>query len=307
MRIVGLSHRRRRVLGTMLGVVALAALVVPSAQASGPQLTPAMLNVTGWTRLAAPTLAGKTLSLAEIASPSAGDGIGPGSYLLIDRPDGSFICTANFVWRDAAGNRYLGAAGHCFLPDGVDAAPSGDPAHQYSSRVQVCVSGCAFGGQLGTVIVGTPADLGTVAYARQSQGGVDVGNDFGLVRIPAGLGVRPSMPVWGGPSGTPTPPSLGQPVCLYGNAAGLGEVFATKARAGVAGVGTANAWYASIPSAPGDSGSAVVNCPALSGTTAVGILTHLATNGTGFIAGTTAARAKAMATEAGLTINIVNP
>lgn len=295
MRNVQLGHWRRWAFGVI--VVLLAALAAP-AQASDSGLEPARLTVTGWPRLAGPAIPG----------PSAGDGIGPGSYLLIDQTDGnSYICTANFVWSDG-GKTFLGAAGHCFLPANVDAAPAGDPGHVYSTRVQVCVSACSFGGQLGAVIQGTFVNLGPVVYARQSLGGVDVGNDFGLVEIPSGTaGVRRSVPVWGGPSGTPEAPGLGQPVCLYGNAGGLGEVFATKARAGVGGLGDGGAWYASIPSAPGDSGAAVVNCPGLAGTTAAGILTHLATNGTGFIAGTTVAQAQKMvADDTGKAITVVN-
>lgn len=302
MQIVGLSRRGRRILGTIVGVAALAALITPSAQASGPAFKPAILDVTGWTRLAGTSVGG--VPLAGVPLPSSGDGIGPGSYLLIERSDGDFICTANFVWRDAAGNRYLGAAGHCFLPPGVDAQTT---PSQYVTSVQVCVSSCAFGGQLGTIISGELRPLGDVAFARQSIGKEDVGNDFGIVEIPAGATVRPRMPVWGGPTtAVPHTPALGEPVCLYGNAGGLGEVFATKARFGIGGLSDADSWFATIPSAPGDSGAAVVNCPSLSGTSAAGILTHLATNGTGVIAGTTVARAKAMVlAEKSLTINVV--
>lgn len=304
MRNVGLSHRGRRAIGTLIGFVALAALVTPAAQAE-TQLKPAILNVTGW-RIAGPTVGG--VRLAGVPLPNSGDKIGPGSYLLIKQTDNqSYICTANFVW-SGSGGPYLGAAGHCFLPPNVAAQSA---PNQYVSRVQVCVASCAFGGQLGAVIQGTLQDLGDVVFARQSQNGVDVGNDFGLVQIPTSLlgSVRQSVPVWGGPnSSTAVAPTLGSRVCLYGNAAGLGEVFATKARFGIGGFrgATDPSWYATIPSAPGDSGAAVVNCALLSGTTAAGILTHLATNGTGVIAGTTVARAQQMvASEAGLNISIV--
>jgi hypothetical protein len=286
MHVVQSIRRRadhRRIIG--LAVVAATAVLLsaPTAEARGG-FEHTRLTVTGWQRQAA----------TGLPLPNAGDGIGPGSYLLIDQTDGnSYICTANFVW-NGVGAKYLGAAGHCFLPEGVQAAPTSNPG-KYVTRVQVCVSDCLFGGQLGAVIEGTFVTLGPVAYARQEQGaGNDVGHDFGLVTIPAGTaGVRTSLPVWGGPTGEGTI-RLGQPVCLYGNAAGLGEVFATKARAGLGSSTHDGAWFANMPSAPGDSGSAVVNCPGLTGTTAVGILTHLATDGTGVIAGTTVAQAKAM-------------
>lgn len=320
MRIVGLSHRGRRILGTLIGFVALAALVVPAAEAAGPGFKPAVLSVTGWSvRNSSPsagsgllggTLASKALALSDVVNPNAGDGIGPGSYLLIDQNDGnSYICTANFVWQDDANpaNLYLGAAGHCFLREGDVAFPQ-ETTESRVTTASVCVKDCYFGGQLGGIITGDLRELGDVRFARQSKDGLDVGNDFGLVEIPASLQglVRRSVPVWGGPNGTASVPSLGQPVCLYGNAAGLGEVFATKARFGLSGVSDASAWYATIPSAPGDSGSAVVNCPGLTGGSALGILTHLATNGTGIIAGTTVAQAKELVRQdVGMTISIV--
>lgn len=298
-------HRHRRVIGLVLALVTVASLGTPVARASDNGLRPAMLDVTGWTRVASPTLAGTTLAGPALPGPSAGNGVGPGSYLIIDQNDGnSYICTANFVWT-GGGKTYLGAAGHCFLRAGDEVAP-GNPGSRVDA-VSVCVSDCAFGGQLGTVIQGTFANLGAVAYARQSQGGVDVGNDFGLVEIPTALRslVRHKVPVWGGPTAAA---AIGEdkPVCLYGNAAGLGEVFATKARAGL-GASTyplKGSWYANIPSFKGDSGSALVNCPGLSGTTAVGILTHLASDGSGVVAGTTVARAMQMANEVGLSITL---
>ncbi len=132
------------------------------------------------------------------------------------------------------------------------------------------------------------------------------GHDFGVVQIPSSLlgSLRPAVPVWGGPSGSEAP-SAGTLACLYGNAVGLGEVFATKARAGVlipdVIFDEPGAWFAAMPSLQGDSGSAVVDC--VTGG-AIGILTHITTNG---IAGTTVAQAKTLATEAGLSLSIVQP
>jgi hypothetical protein len=292
----GVRVTRRGWLAIFIALLGLlGGLLAPRAEAAPSRWDSAKLDVTGWPVLAAPL---------ALPTPNAGDGIGPGSYLLIDQADGTFICTANFVWNGPGGERYLGAAGHCFLPPDVDAAPANDP-DRYVSRVQVCVADCLFGGQLGAVIQGTFVDLGPVAYARQSRGDIDVGNDFGLVTIPAGTpGVRTTVPVWGGPTGSASIGVL-SPVCIYGNAMGLGEVFATKARAGLGSSTHDGAWFANIPAFQGDSGSAMVNCPGLTGTTAVGILTHLATDGTGIVAGTTVAQARAMvAAETGMTITL---
>jgi len=299
-------HRGRRVVALVVALVAIGSLGTPAARASGPDLRPDMVNVTGWTRLTTAKVAGTTLAGPALPGPGKGDGVGPGSYLIIDQNDGnSYLCTANFVWT-GGDKTYLGAAGHCFLRADDDVAP-GTPGSRVDD-VSVCVADCVFGGQLGSVIQGDMRLLGSVVYARQSKDNVDVGNDFGLVEIPESLMsyVHRNVPVWGGPTGIDSI-GVNKPVCLYGNAGGLGEVFATKARAGL-GASTyplEGSWYANIPSAPGDSGSALVNCPNLVGTTAVGILTHLATDGSGVVAGTTVARAKTMvADDLGLSITL---
>ena len=109
------------------------------------------------------------------------------------------------------------------------------------------------------------------------------------------------MPVWGGPNGSASI-SSGEPLCLYGNGEAVGETFPTKARAGVAEEQVAGAWYAAIPSAPGDSGSAVVNCSSLAAT---GILTHLVVGVPSGVAGTTVAQAISMASsDGGLSISL---
>jgi hypothetical protein len=287
---------RGRVLGVLVAAVMLAgvgSLARAAGSGSATVAQPLRLDATGWQHRAAAS-----------SLPAAADGIGPGSYLLITTTERDefgaptvFICTANFVWDgpwalDGSGGPYLGAAGHCFLPEDKDAYIGSNP---YVTRVEVCVKDCAFGGQLGAAFTGELRDLGPVYYARQLRGDIDLGNDFGLVQIPASLIplIRPAMPVWGGPAGSEAI-GTGSPVCLYGNAGGLGEVFATKARAGLGVVEDDGAWFAVLPSFEGDSGSAVENCElsasGLSGTTAVGILTHLVV-GTGDVAGTTVARA----------------
>ena len=56
-----------------------------------------------------------------LVTPAMAQNIGPGSHLIIEIPGaGTFGCTANFVWA-SGGTRYLGAAGHCFLPEGTTA------------------------------------------------------------------------------------------------------------------------------------------------------------------------------------------
>jgi hypothetical protein len=249
---------------------------------------------------------------AATVPPETVTGIGPGSMLFIERPDASGVsgCTANFVWRDAGGARYLGAAGHCFLPDGADAARSAGGSYDASGVTTRACLDCTFGGETALAgLRGRTVELGAVIYARQSQDGVDVGNDFGLVRIPSSVEhlVSPAMPTWGGPHETGVV-DAGETLVQYGNGVATGETFATKSRTGV---GVSNdtdggRWTAELPAAPGDSGSAVqgaqVTASGPEGVEAAGVLTHLTTVGT---AGTNVAKARRMAAQAGLDVGLV--
>ncbi|HLE46888.1 MAG TPA: PKD domain-containing protein [Candidatus Thermoplasmatota archaeon] len=247
---------------------------------------------------------------ASAPVPASSSGIGPGSPMLQTIPgEGTFICTANFVFRDGA-KYYLGAAGHCFLPEGKKATHgSGADYNAGSVEVEVCVASCFFGGQL-TGFLGDMRTLGTVAYARQTGPGGDIGNDFGVVEIPASLHslIRPAMPVWLGPTGARSEEGFGTPVVHYGNGIDAGTVFVTKGRTGTSlNDGIANSWQANILINGGDSGSAINHAAAsadsdvLRGTDALGIITHgLIVPGVPLGWGTTIARAKAMATEANL-------
>lgn len=249
---------------------------------------------------------------AATVPPETVTGIGPGSMLFVERPDSAGVsgCTANFVWRGSDGTLYLGAAGHCFLPDGADASKSAGGSYDASGvTTRVCLD-CTFGGQAAlSGLQGQVVEVGEVVYARQSQAGVDVGNDFGLVRIPAEAEhlVSPDMPTWGGPTETGFVDG-GETLVQYGNGVATGETFLTKSRVGV-GVShdrDAGRWTSELPAAPGDSGSAVQGARTTAtgpeGVEAAGVLTHLTATGT---AGTNVAKAKEMATQAGLDIEVV--
>jgi hypothetical protein len=288
------------------------AAVVLSATAASAEQNPAgarlKLNLTNAIKLT------NTVPLA-LVTPGMASNIGPGSHLLIEIPGaGTFGCTANFIWQ-GSGTRYLGAAGHCFVPEGLTATHgAGADFNAAGVKVSVCVSNCSFGGQSGFVVSGTMVVLGSVAYARQTAADGDVGNDFGIVQIPASLAslVRPSMPVFGGPTSIEDV-SLGATLCHYGNGVLVGETFLTMARAGVGGGTNAAYWFADLVAAPGDSGSAVVTCGLngtdLQGQGAAGVLTHLGVElgvpQHGFVLGTTIGRAIEMAQEAGLAISPV--
>lgn len=265
----------------------------------------------------------------HLVTPEAASNIGTGSALIITIPDeGTFGCTANFVWQ-ARGRRYLGAAGHCFLP--ADLKATHGPAADYDPSgvvVEVCVENCE--GNFDTnLLLGTWVRLGEVAYARQADptGAEQVGHDFGIVEIPREIRdlIRLTMPVWGGPTGVQSlePGSFG---CHYGHGLVAGEVFLTKARTGVGGGGDENFWMGDFAGTFGDSGSGMVGCESdvlgLHGTGAVGVLTHLGASvcpcevneeeGTftaqqGVVFGTTVARAIEMAEEAKLHLSLVLP
>lgn len=253
----------------------------------------------------------------HVPLPAMASGIGPGSNLEINFGDGwNYGCTANFLWQATNGKRYLGAAGHCFLPP--EATATHGPGADFNAnavRVRACASSCTFGGQMSFIVSGNMVELGRVAYARQTGPGGDVGNDFGLVEIPTSVlpQTRASMPVWGGPtSGTPT--DAEGSVCMYGNGVGVAEVWPTMARTGY-GLGSFDdgSWQIAIASEVGDSGSAVITCSThaggLHGQRPVGVLTHgigaIVATVPGVAFGTTTQKAIQMATQAGLTISVV--
>jgi hypothetical protein len=297
---------RRSVLkaaATVTGVGGLGGVATASTGEAARQLGPADLSET-------PT---DLETVAASSVPETSDGIGPGSMLFITAPGGGeAACTANFVWTDASGTTYLGAAGHCFLGSSAAGGRELDEGTDLADvSVRVCVD-CRFGGATALVggIRGRVVELGDVVYARQRNAdGDQVGHDFGLVEVPAAVEdlLDPTMPTWGGPTETGRIDG-GDPVVQYGNGVVTGETVATKSRTGV---GTANdaasgSWTAALPAAPGDSGSAVqvgeLTASGLAGVEAAGITTHVGTSGT---SGTNLSKATQLATEAGLDIEVV--
>lgn len=278
------------------------------------------IDVTGWTDET-------TAVPPNIFTPESARNIGPGSAIIITIPgEGRFGCTANFVWQQGA-TLYLGAAGHCFVPADRKATHGVGADYDASGvTVQVCVENCE-GNFRTALLVGKLVTLGKVAYARQTDptGEEDVGNDFGVVEIPAEAAhlVRPAMPVWGGPRGV-TNLETGDFGCHYGNGLLVGETFLTKARVGIGGGSDSDFWMGDFAGAFGDSGSGLVGCESaglsFQGTGAVGVLTHLGLSVCpcdvkykhlklkaehGVIFGTTVRRAIEMAEEAGLKLSIV--
>jgi len=285
-----------------------------------------------------------TVSATEPA-PEQATGVRPGSQMFMEFPDGTVAgCTANFIWRDPGETTgpgdaeestnaadigiessengstgedtyYIGAAGHCFLPEGFNASANAqrdgeaDDAVFDVSQVNVSVcKDCVVGGATGLNGFGGEAyELGEVAYARQNlPDGTQVGHDFGIVEIPKELynAVDPLLPQFGGPTGVEDGAvPQGGTVCQYGAGVANGEAFPTMASRGVSegDLGTSESWYAGIRASPGDSGSPLEEYAPPEGTDATGILTHLTTIGT---AGTTATRCVQLPKEDGLDLDL---
>jgi hypothetical protein len=242
-------------------------------------------------------------------------GIGPGSPLLTTIPgEGTFICTANFVFKTAT-KWYLGAAGHCFLPESRKATHGTGADYNAGGVVtEVCVDFCFFGGQL-TGFLGDMRTLGPVAYARQTGPGGDIGNDFGVVEVPPALVslLRPEMPMWDGPTGANGNEGVGTLLAHYGNGIDAGTFVASKGRTGTGlSDGAASSWQANLVINGGDSGSAVVHAApsasadAIAGTSALGVVTHGIITGVVPLAwGTSIEQALSMATQANLQLQLV--
>jgi hypothetical protein len=168
--------------------------------------------------------------------------IRPGAPLIIN---GAFLCTANWVFTDEQGARYIGTAGHC-IPD--------------LSWDRIAVEGVS-------------DDIGDPAFTTGDAG---VGNDFALIRIDPALyaKVDPTMCRWGGPAslGTPANTLPADGVLQYGWGFVYGETAATRPR-----VGSVNptSWedhdlLLELNVAGGDSGSGVETRDGK----AIGIVTH---------------------------------
>jgi hypothetical protein len=167
-------------------------------------------------------------------------------------------CTANYVFTDAV-DTYIGYAAHCA---GTGAATD--------------TNGCT----APTLPVGTPVDVtgasfpGTLAYSSwvtmQSLGETDPNtcayNDLALVKLDSRdvAKVNPSIPHWGGPTGTNTTGvALGARVYSYGNSElrlGITQLSPKEgASLGTSGGGWTHPVYTVTPGIPGDSGSAMLD------------------------------------------------
>ncbi|HZJ07244.1 MAG TPA: hypothetical protein VFD59_17490 [Nocardioidaceae bacterium] len=203
-------------------------------------------------------------AVAAAWAPADSAEIHPGVQMYTDGAQ----CTGNFVFEDGAGSVYVGYAAHC-AGTGAATDTNGCDAGSLPLGTKVdFVEGGAF------PVGGTTVGSGTLAYSSwlsmQQAGTTDPiacdYNDFALVKVDAAdVGkVNPSIPFWGGPTGTNTAGSpVGERVYSYGNSSLRGGVEAlspkTGASLGTSGGGWTHPVYTVTPGIPGDSGSAFLD------------------------------------------------
>lgn len=160
-------------------------------------------------------------------------GVQPGGIVLSDVAD----CTLNFLFLDERGERYIGTAGHCILPD-----HGGD-------RQVVWPSGTGPSAR-----DGSGRRIGEFAFAVH-----DHPQDFALVRLDPDVAARPEMAHFGGPTGVNVDLD-GDVVVLhyYGEASEAGALL--PARSALA-IGLPETGYVKAIGAAtgGDSGSGVIS------------------------------------------------
>lgn len=148
--------------------------------------------------------------------------IQPGA--LVETPVG--FCSLNFVWRDAANNRYIGTAGHCV-------EGTGGPVWDIHGQ-----------------------RIGVVVFDQ------DGATDFALIRVDASRvsQVNPAVRHWGGPTGATVAAQtdIGDPVAFYGFGLGFELTEQTRARFGVLVSDGSSSYSSDMPAVNGDSGAAII-------------------------------------------------
>jgi hypothetical protein len=231
-----------------------------SRRTAGVVSTLASLGAAAALALAAPAGAVETVTWA----PADTAEITPGVQMYTDGAQ----CTGNFVFRDGAGNTYVGYAAHCA---GTGAATDTNGCDATSLPLGTRVT-FARGGSL--VSEGTAVGEGTLAFSSwltmQQRGETDENtcayNDLALVRVDADdvSKVNPSIPFWGGPVAVNTDGSAaGDRVYSFGNSSLRGGVEQLSPKTGISlgaeGEGWSHPVYTVTPGVPGDSGSAFLD------------------------------------------------
>ncbi|HEV2874634.1 MAG TPA: hypothetical protein VGW14_05740 [Thermoleophilaceae bacterium] len=205
--------------------------------------------------IACVALGGAAPSFAEPAwAPVGSAAIQPGNQTFTDGAQ----CTSNFVFYDTANNVYIGQAAHCSGTGGA-------------TETNGCDSGTLPNGT--AVEIEDATQPGTMVYnswtamqqAGESNRDACDFNDFALVAIhPAdAASVNPTIPFWGGPTGTAGSVRDTEKVLSYGNSSLRLGIEQLKPKEGVKVATEGSGWshqvYTVTPGIPGDSGSAFID------------------------------------------------
>lgn len=177
-------------------------------------------------------------------------------------------CSLNFVFRDQAGQHYIGSAGHCFIGGGERTwAPGTGPTARQGSSV------------FGRAVYAALGDRGAIDGGDDDEIGYD-GYDFALIRLEPGQVADPEMCHFGGPVAMYDDFEL-SPVPLHQFGRGLVFGSTIPARSGVAThtMGDLTV-HTMLPAIWGDSGSGVVTASG----EAIGVVVRLDTSGQGITA-----------------------
>jgi hypothetical protein len=186
-------------------------------------------------------------------APADSADIRPGSMTFTDGAQ----CTSNFVFYDAS-NVYIGQAAHCSGTDG-STATNGCESGSLPRGTEVEIEGAS---QPGTMVYNSWL---TMQEAGESDENTCDYNDFALVQVdPADVDeVNPTIPFFGGPTGTTDSTSQGETVYSCGNSSlrlGADPLKPKEGKSlGQSGGGWNHQVYTFTPGIPGDSGSAFIN------------------------------------------------
>lgn len=166
-------------------------------------------------------------------------GVRPGS--VVQTANG--VCTLNFMYRDQAGNRYMGTAGHCILATSpIGGQDNGEfrftPGAGPEARD------------------GAGRRIGEVVYAVQQDP-----KDFALILLDGDVDASPQVCSFGGPIGiNDSRPGLLEPTVLssFGNPLGMGTGITAKSFVAL-GMPDPDHVYATGLVLPGDSGGPVLD------------------------------------------------
>jgi hypothetical protein len=210
--------------------------------AAAPAATLVLLIATASTALAAPSWA-----------PAGSATIHPGVQVFTNGAQ----CTANFVFYDAS-NVYLGQAAHCSSTGG-NTETDGCSTRSLPLGTQVDVTGAS---KPGTLVYNSWIAMQT---AGEKDANACAFNDLALVTLdPADVAkVNPSIPFWGGPTGTVGSTTQGEKVLSYGNSELRGGVTQLSPKEGYSLGQSGGGWSHQVvtltPGIPGDSGSAFID------------------------------------------------